>query len=194
MSRSSIPLDYINQRLNLNNQGIDRATVNLGGTVIEASPVVLGVEAGTRSYAIYFAIGLGTLYLTYQSYPLTITLYSGGSIALTMSEQILFIGAEDRVINERDVYTMILHVRDDPVVVWTLDNRANALDYFVLNCNEGSYKITDLKNRGSRLGYEEGYLVINNPPQCTNPTLKIYVSQFTPYAIDPGRIVFKVSP
>jgi len=192
MSRSSIPLDYINQRLNLDAQPIDRATVNLGGNVIEASAVVLGVEAGARSYAIYFAIGLGTLYLTYQSYPLTITLHSGGSVVLVMSEQILFIGSEDRVYGS-DVYTMVLHVRDDPVVVWTLDNRANALNYLTLNCSEGSYRLTDLKSAGSSLEYREGYLIVSNPPQCTNPVLRVYVSQFTPYTIEPGRIVFKVT-
>jgi hypothetical protein len=109
-----------------------------------------------------------------------------------MSEQILFIGSEDRVYGS-DVYTMVLHVRDDPVVVWTLDNRASALNYFALNCSEGSYRLTDLKSTGSSLEYREGYLIVSNPPQCTNPVLRVYVSQFTPYTIEPERIIFKVS-
>jgi len=192
-AKSNLFLDYVNQRLNLSAQPINRAVVRLGETNIETSAIVLAVEAGTRSYAIYYALGLGTLSLTRQTYPLSISLLSQSTPVLAIMEQITFTPSDEGVFQGRDEYTIVIHLRDDPAVIWALDNRSIALDHFALACGERSYRLAELKDSGSSLEYGDGFLIIRNPPQCSSPTLRVYLSQFPPYSIGQGEIAFRVS-
>jgi hypothetical protein len=192
VSKPSVQLEYVNGRLNLEAPPVDRAAVSLGSITVESSLVVLGVEAGAGSYSIYFAVGLGSLTLTPQVYPITVTLLSSGSPVLFMAEHLSFVSSDDRVFGG-DIYTLVLCIREDPVVIWALDNRPEALPHLTLKCAEGEYHLQNLKERGARLEYSGGALTIYNPPPCTNPALRVYVGEYAAQVAEPGRIVFRVS-
>jgi hypothetical protein len=194
-SASQVYQDYVNARLNLLIPPASTAQVTLGSASTVSSIVFLGVyEAGPIDVA-FLAIGLGSLSLTAQPYPITVSIASGGTQALYFSDIISFVSSEDRVLGG-DVYTILLSVMGDPVAVWSLDNRDSAPGDLSLSCGSTRIPLPSLVTSGAVLNYRgesDGiYVQISNPPPCTTPSLVIYSKAILASSASPSLIVFKV--
>jgi len=194
-SASQVSLDYVNARLNLLIPPASTAQITFGSASTVSSVVFIGVyEAGSLDVA-FLVVGLGSLSLTAQSYPITISIASGSTQALYFSEVVSFVASEDRVFGG-DIYTVLLSVRGDPVAVWSLDNRAEALDSLSLSCGSTRIPLPSLVASGASLSYRaesDGiYVYVSNPPPCSTPSLVVYSRAIPASSASSSLIAFRV--
>jgi len=196
-SVSQVSQDYVNARLNLLIPPASTAQITLGSVSTVSSVVFLGVyEAGSIDVA-FLAMGLGSLFLSTQSYsyPFSISIASGSIQALYFNEVISFVPSEDRVFGG-DVYTILLSIRGDPVAIWSLDNRASASNSFSLSCGSISIPLSSLVTAGASLNYQIGsdgiYVYVSNPPPCPAPGLVVYSRTIPPVTASSTLIAFRV--
>lgn len=194
-SASQVSQDYINARLNLLIPPASTAQISLGALSTVSSVVFLGVyEAGSLDVA-FLAMGLGSLSLSPQSYPITISVSSGSIQAVYFSDFISFVASEDRVFGG-DIYTVLLSLRGDPVAVWSLDNRSSAPSNLSLSCGSTIIPLSSVVASGASLSYQAAsdgaYVRLSNPPPCPAPGLVVYSRTIPPLSASSTLIVFRV--
>lgn len=194
-SFSQISQDYINARLNLLVPPASAARITLGVASTVSSVVFLGVyEAGPLDVA-FLAMGLGSLSLSPQSYPIAISVSSGSIQAVYFSEVISFVASEDRVFGG-DIYTILLSLRGDPVAIWSIDSRDSSATSLSLSCGSTIIPLSGIVASGASLSYQAAsdgiYVRISNPPPCSAPSLAVYSRTIPPLLASSTLLVFKV--